>query len=65
MNTREVLDKYKIFPKNKAKMSIPPMSTSFMSIIKPTLKIDVLKMEQIFFMGYGKGEKAFYVSSKI
>jgi hypothetical protein len=35
-----------------------------MLIVTPTLKIDVLKMEQAFFTGYHEGEKAFYVSSK-
>jgi hypothetical protein len=35
-----------------------------MSIVRPTLKIDVLKMKQAFFTGYLEGEKAFYVSSK-
>jgi hypothetical protein len=34
-----------------------------MSIVKPALKIDVLKMEHVFFMSYQKWEKAFYVSS--
>jgi hypothetical protein len=28
------------------------------------LKIDVLKMEQVFFTRYWEGEKAFYASSK-
>jgi len=35
-----------------------------MLIVRPTLKIDVLKMEKVFFMGYHKGKKAFYVSSQ-
>jgi hypothetical protein len=35
-----------------------------MSIARPTLKIDVLKVEQAFFMRYCEGKKAFYVSSK-
>jgi len=33
-----------------------------MPIICPTLKIDVMKMEQAFQMGYMEGEWAFYVS---
>jgi hypothetical protein len=34
-----------------------------MPIVRATLKIDVLKMEQAFFTRYCEGEKAFYVSS--
>jgi len=34
-----------------------------MLIVKLDLKINMLKMEQVFFMGYWEGEKAFYVSS--
>ncbi len=58
------MDKYKILLKNKAKMSIPLYWLLSMLIVKPALKINVLKMEQVFFMGYHKSEKAFYVSSK-
>lgn len=64
LNIGKVLDKYKIFPKNKARMSIPLCWHLFMRIVRPTLKIDVLKMEQVFFMRYCKREKAFYISSK-
>jgi hypothetical protein len=35
-----------------------------MSIVWPTLKIDVLKMKQAFFMRYEEGKKAFYNSPK-
>jgi hypothetical protein len=35
-----------------------------MLIVRPTLKINVLKMEQDFFTWYHEREKAFYVSSK-
>ncbi len=35
-----------------------------MLIVRPALKIDMLKMEQAFFTGYWEGERAFYVSSK-
>jgi hypothetical protein len=35
-----------------------------MFIVRLTLKIDVLKMEQAFFTGYHEGENAFYVSKK-
>jgi hypothetical protein len=57
------LDKYKILPKNKAMMSIPLCQLLFLLIVRLTLKIDVLEMEQVFFMGYHKGKKAFYISS--
>jgi hypothetical protein len=32
-----------------------------MPVVKLTLKIDVLKMEQAFHMGYKEGDKVFYV----
>jgi hypothetical protein len=35
-----------------------------MPIIQPTLKIDVMKMEQTFQMGYRDGEKAFSLEEK-
>jgi hypothetical protein len=35
-----------------------------MPIIHPTLKIDVMKMEQAFQMGYRDGEKAFSLEEK-
>jgi hypothetical protein len=33
-----------------------------MPIVKPTLKINVLKLEQAFQMGYRESDKVFYVS---
>ncbi len=57
------MDKYKIFPKNKAMMSIPLCWLLSMPIVRPTLKIDVLKMEQVFFTQYCEGEMTFYVSA--
>jgi hypothetical protein len=35
-----------------------------MPIIHPTLKIDVMKMEKTFQMGYRDGEKAFSLEEK-
>jgi hypothetical protein len=32
-----------------------------MPMVRPALKIDVLKMEQAFHMGYREGDKVFYV----
>jgi hypothetical protein len=64
LNIGEVLDKYKMFPKNKTRMNIPLCQLLFMPIFRLALNINVLKMEQAFFIGYCKGEKAFYVSSK-
>jgi len=52
------------FPTDKAKMNIPLCWLFSMSIVWPTLKIDVLKMKQAFFMRYEEGKKAFYNSPK-
>jgi hypothetical protein len=57
----EVLDRHKILPKEKAQMSIPLCRMISMHVVKPTLKIDVLKMEHDFHMGYKEGDKVFYV----
>jgi len=35
-----------------------------MPIVRPALKINVLKMEQAFQMGYQEGNKVFYVFPK-
>jgi hypothetical protein len=32
-----------------------------MLVVRPTLKIDVLKMEHVFQMGYWEGNKVLYV----
>jgi hypothetical protein len=60
----EVLDRHKIFPKEKARMNIPLCIMISMLVVKPTLKIDVLKMEHDFHMVYKEGDKVFYVSAK-
>jgi hypothetical protein len=57
-----VLEKHKIHPKAKARMNIPLYCMISMVVVKPTLKIDVFKMEQAFHMGYREGNKVFYVS---
>jgi hypothetical protein len=62
INTREILEKYKITPKCKARMHVPLYRMVPMPIVKPTLKIDILKMEQAFHMGYKEDDKVFYRS---
>ncbi len=57
----EVLERHKIHPKAKARMNIPLCRMISIPIVRPTLKINVLKMEQAFQMGYGEGDKVFYV----
>jgi hypothetical protein len=57
-----VLNKYKILPKNKVRMSIPLCQLLSMLVVHPTFKLDVLKMERAFQMGCQEGEKTFYVS---
>jgi hypothetical protein len=44
-NTNEILVKFKIYPKRKSRMNIPLCRLVGMPIVKPMLKIDVLKME--------------------
>jgi hypothetical protein len=57
----EVLDRHKILPKEKAQMNIPLCIMISMPMVRLALKIDVLKMEQAFHMGYKEGDKVFYV----
>ncbi len=51
-NIGEILEKYKITPKRKVQMHVPLCKIVPMSIVKLALKIDILKMEQAFHMGY-------------
>ncbi len=44
-------------------MSIPFFRLLSMMIVRPKLKIDVLKMEQVSFIGYCEGETTLYFSS--
>jgi hypothetical protein len=61
-NTNEALEKFKIHLKQKLfKVNILLCQMILMPIVWPTLKIDVLKMEQAFQMGYMEGEKAFFI----
>jgi len=57
----DVLKRHKIHPKAKAWMNILLCSMISMLVMRPTLKINVLKMEQAFQMGYQEGNKVFYV----
>lgn len=58
----EVLEKHKIHPKTKARMNIPLCCMISMLVVRLARKIDVLKMEHEFQMGYQKGDKVFYDS---
>jgi hypothetical protein len=61
----EVLDRHKIVPKEKARMSIPLCRMISMHVMRSILKIDVLKMEHAFHMGYREGDEVFYVFTTI
>ncbi len=43
-------------------MNIPFCRMISMHVVRPTFKIDVLKMEQAYQIGYHEGHKVFYVS---
>jgi hypothetical protein len=51
----EIVEKYKVIPKHKAQMHALLCKTVPMH----ALKIDILKMEQAFHMGYKEGDKVF------
>jgi hypothetical protein len=59
----EILEKYKISPKRKVRMDVPLCKMVPMLVVKPTFKIDILKMEHAFHMGYNEGDKVFYLFS--
>ncbi len=44
----EMLERHKIYPKAKVQMNIPLCCMISMLVVRPTLKIDVLKMEHMF-----------------
>jgi hypothetical protein len=62
INTMEILEKYKITPKHKARIHVPLCRMVPMFIVRPTLEINILKMEHAFHMGYGEEYKVFYLS---
>jgi hypothetical protein len=62
INVIEILEKHKMLPKCKARIKMPFYKMISMPIVHPTLKIDVLKMEQSFHFGYCEGDKVFYAS---
>jgi len=62
MNMREIFLKYKITPKCKAHMHVPLCRMVPMPIVRHAFKIDILKMEHAFHMGYREGDKVFYLS---
>ncbi len=57
-----MLEKFKIHPKKKYRMNIMLCQQISMPIVWPTFLIDVLKMEQMFQMGYKEGKKLIFVS---
>jgi hypothetical protein len=61
VNTIEVLEKHKIHPKAKAWMNIPLRCMISMLVVRLVFKINVLKMEHAFQMGFREGDKVFYV----
>jgi hypothetical protein len=61
INTWEILQKYKIFPKHKAHTVVPLCRMVPMLVVKHVFKIDILKMEHAFHMGYREGDKVFYL----
>jgi hypothetical protein len=62
INMGEILQKYNITPKRKARMHVPLCMMVPMPIVRPILNIDILKMEQAFHMGYREGNKVLYMS---
>jgi hypothetical protein len=61
VKTVKMLERHKIHLKAKAWMNIPLCCMISMPVVKSAFKIDVLKMEQVFQMGYWEGNKMFYV----
>jgi len=59
----EVLDKFKIHLKSEAMTNIPLCWMVTMPIVHLAFKIDVMKMEQAFQMGYKEGERVFYITT--
>jgi hypothetical protein len=60
-NSMKILENYKMFPKHKARMNILFYKMISMLVMHPTLKIDMLKMEQAFQTSYKEGDKVLYV----
>jgi len=63
INMGEILEKYKISPKWKARMVVPLCRMVPMLIVRLAFKIVLLKMEQAFHMENREGDKVFYLST--
>jgi hypothetical protein len=61
-NVNEIFDRHKMLLKRKARMNIPLCRMISMFIVYPTLKINVLKMEEAFQTRYYERDKVFYIS---
>jgi len=55
----EILEKFKVIPKQKAQMHAPLCKM----IPMHAFDTDILKMEQAIHMGYKEGDKGFYLFS--
>jgi hypothetical protein len=62
INIGEILDKYKISPKWKARMDVPLCRMVPMPIMRHDLKIDILKIKHAFHMRYTERDMVFYLS---
>jgi hypothetical protein len=62
VKTIQVLERHKIHTKAKARMNIPLCHMISMPVVRPTLKINVFKMEHAFQMAYREADKVFYIS---
>jgi len=58
----EVLERHKIHPKANVHMNIHFCHMISKLVVRLALKINVLKMEHVFQMGYRKCDKILYVS---
>jgi hypothetical protein len=59
INKVKILEKYKIFPKRKVMMNIPLHCMVPVPIVCSTFKIDILKMENVFQIGYKERDQNF------
>ena len=62
MDTVATLQSLRLFPNELSRLRIPLCRLVPMPMVRPTLALDILALEQQFVYGYEEGARVFYVS---
>jgi hypothetical protein len=62
VDSNQVIEGMRISPKDASKFDIPLCRMVYMPLVRPTLNIDIKRLEADFTHGYRPGAPVFYVS---